>query len=431
MPYIEAAIVYGLLFFYVLDFLPINITPYLFIFVGIIFALFYGVQGMIIAVIGFLFALGQMHDFILNPITVEDWLIAIFGTLLFVIVALQTSSISRELNVELEAKKMTETRIQDLFSQLVSMDKSYRDFLSKSHFRVDHHTYLNHELGKLSEHFNDEMQLFAKLFSLLYRHQFVEGGVVYKLEEHQDFEYDTNYRAMFRYGLSVFPNTIELNDPPQWFKLLEAEKQIISPKMIDKKFIISIPISLKPSNKMQYIIVIERIRQTMISSETTKSLNSTAIIIKFILEEQSYLAKNRQKYTYFNNVMVFRPGVAERILKERLELFTNANLSYKLTYLKCDEINKLTDDELETAADNLTDKQKLEIVATKVHSASRHFDEQFVIGDKLFILFAFSEVFTPIQTRFKTVIRNIELKEVTNVNLKQLNSNDDFLSLGS
>ena len=36
--------------------------------------------------------------------------------------------------------------------------------------------------------------------------------------------------------------------------------------------------------------------------------------------------------------MVFRPGVAERILKERLELFTSADLPYKLTYWKLDEL---------------------------------------------------------------------------------------------
>jgi hypothetical protein len=414
LPYIEAAIAYGLLFFYALDFFSIEIRPYIFIFVGIIFALFYGVQGMIIAIIGFLFALGQMHDFILNPITLEDWLIAIIGTLLFVIVGSRTTTITKDLNIQLEANKMSQTRIQELFSQLASIDKSHKKFLSDSHFRVDRPSYLYHELGKLSEHFNDEMQLFAKLFSLLYRHQFVEGGVVYKLQEYQDLEYDSNYLAMFRYGLSVFPKTIELNDPPQWFKLLEAEKEIISPKIIDKKFIISIPVVLKPSNKMQYIIVIERIRQTQITPETSHSLNITAIIIKFILEEQFYLAKNRENYSLFKNVMVFRPGVAERFLKERLELFTNANLPYKLTYWKLDEL-----------------PEDLEKVATRVHSASRHFDEQFVIGDKLFILFTFSEVFTPIQTRFKRYYSTIELKEVTNVNLKQLNSNDDFLSLGS
>jgi len=413
LPYIEAAIVYGLLFFYVLDFLPLNITPYLFIFIGIIFALFYGIQGVIIAVAGFLFALGQMQDFILNPITVEDWLIALIGMLLFFIVGNQTSTIRRELEIQLDANKMAQTRIQELFSQLVSIDTSHKKFLGELYFRVDRPSYLYHELGKLGQHFNDEMQLFAKLFSLLYRHQFVEGGVVYKLHEYQDLEYDTNYVAMFRYGLSLFPDTIELNNSPQWFKLLQVEKEIISPKVIDKKFIISIPIVLKPSDKMQYVIVIERIRQTMITSETTHSLKITAIIIKFILEEQVYLA-NRPDYSLFKHVMVFRPGVAERILKERLELFTNAELPYKLTYWKLDEL-----------------PEDLENVANKIHAASRQFDEQFVIGDKLFILFAFSEVFTPIQTRFKRYYPTIELKEVTNVNIKQLNSSDDFLSLGN
>ncbi len=408
--YIEAALIYSLLFFVLWSWLPTSVIPSLFIFAGIIFALFYGMTGMIIASMGLLIAVLKIHEFVLGQITPESGLISVMGLLIFLVVGNQKEASERDMKVLREANDMGQKRIGDLVSQLVSIDISHKKFLGDVYFRVDRPTYLYHEMRKTIRHAVDEMELFSQIFSLLYRYTFVEGGIVYKRQED-----GIHYKALFRYGASVFPEAIDINDAPDWFKILQTERQIIFPKILENhQFIISIPIMTgrRVEDVVQHIIVVERIRYSMMTSEILLGLKIIALILRFFLEKRLYLESMRE-YSLFEDVLVFKPDIATNILRERIDLFERAQLPYKLAYVS---IVGLTSELLET-------------LAKQLHASTREFDEKFVIGEMFLILFSFAEEIGPVIQRLQGISPAENLKEIEDEELKQFISTGHFMSL--
>ncbi len=412
LPYIEIAVIYSFLFFGIWHLLPVKLIPYIFIFVGIIFALFYRIMGIIVGSIALLLAIISLNHFALSLINLEDGLILIMGFLLILIVGYQKETSDREHRVLRETDIIAQKRIEELKSQIALIDTSHKQFLGESYFRVDRPTYLYHELRQILKDTNEELEMFSRIFTMLYRYTFVEGGIVYKLD------IDNNqYVSLFRYGISNpidFPDKIVTSDAPEWFQVLQLEKQIISLKVIAEinQFVISIPVM--KGNLMEYVIVIERIRYTMKKEEVLLGLYVLALALRFNLEKKLYM-ETMLEYSLFKNVLVFKPEIAEGFLKKRLTLFQQAKLSYKLAYLPIG---------------NLSETQ-LESLVTGLELQTREFDDKFLIGDKLVVLFGFAEELSPILAKFKEKKLGDNWQEIKNEHIKKIISLGDFSFMGS
>ena len=385
LPYIEIALVYGLLFFGIWHLLPINLIPYIFILVGIIFALFYSRRmGMIIACIAFLLAFSKVHYLVAKPLKMEDGLILIIGLLLIFIVGNKKEKSDKELSILRDINIIEQKKIEELKSQIAFVDMSHKKFLGDSYFRVDRPTYLYHELRKILKNTSDEQEMFSRIFAMLYRYTFVEGGLVYKLLDNNS---NDQYLSLFRYGVSNyvdFPGIIFLKEAPEWLRVLQIEKQIISQTVLEEKnqFIISIPIM--KGEEMEYVIVIERIRYTMKKDDTLLSLYILALALRFSLEKKLYM-ETLLEYSFFKDVLVFKPEIAEEFLNKRIALFKQAKLPYKLACLEIGELSET----------------RLESLVKLLESQTREFDEKFLIDNKLLVLFSFTEDLSPIIAKFQ------------------------------
>jgi hypothetical protein len=412
LPYLEIAVVYSFLFFGIWHLLPIKLIPYIFIFVGIIFALFYRIMGMIVASIALLLAIISLHHFALSLINLEDGLILIMGLLLILIVGYQKGNSDREHRFLRETDIIAQKRIEELKSQIAFVDMSHKKFLGDSYFRVDRPTYLYHELRQILRDTSEELELFSRIFAMLYRYTFVEGGIVYKRDINNE-----QYVSLFRYGISNpidFYEKIIISEAPEWFRLLQKEKQIISLKVLEERyqFVISIPIM--KGEEMEYVIVVERIRYTMKKDEVLLGLYVLALALRFNFEKKLYM-ETLFEYSFFKDVLVFKPEIAEGFLKKRLALFEQAKLSYKLAFLPIGNISET----------------KLESLVTQLELQTREFDEKFLIGDKLFVLFGFAEELSPILAKFKDNQLGQNWQEIKNEQLKKIISLGDFSSVDS
>ncbi len=419
LPYIEIAVVYGLLFFGIWHLLPIKLIPYIFIFVGIIFAIFYRILGIIVGSIALLLAI-SLHDLGFSQINLEDGLIFLIGLLLILIVGNQTENSDTELKLLRKIDIIAQKRIEELKSQIAFVDMSHKKFLGDRYFRVDRPTYLYHELRQILNDTYEEIEMFSRIFAMLYRYAFVEGGVVYKLENNNNNNNKNNnnneqYLSLLRYGVSnsvVFSENIKISEAPEWFRVLQIEKQIISLKVLEEnnQFIISIPIM--KAEKMEYVIVIERIRYTMKKDDTLLGLYVLALALRFSLEKKLYM-ETLLKYSFFKDVLVFKPEIAEGFLKKRIALFEQAKVPYKLADLPIGDLSET----------------KLESLVKQLESQTREFDEQFLIGDKLFVLFSFTEELSPILAKFKDNELGENWQEIKNEQLKKIVSLGDFSSV--
>jgi hypothetical protein len=395
------------------------------IFVGVIFSLYYGIHGIIFALFGLLTALYLIYFPDFKSFSSEAWIRSILSIILFFIVGNNREITSRNSKELQRSNNLLLQRNKELTVNLVSLDCSHKKYLTEVYCRVDRPKYLFHELYSLLDNIIDEEELFKKIFSALFRYNFVEGGIVYKKEEGPS----PAYTALLRYGVSSttnFPEKIDKKEHPTWLKMVLNSGHIITPKIENNQFIIAIPITENPwENEQNFIIVIERIRYTMQTANTKFSLKIMSILLRYIMERRLFLlSENIFDYSVVKGTVIYKPGVAEKLLAIRLKTLKKAEIPYQLAFLSLQEEASISFEEL-LSQDNLAEIGKC------IDKNFREADEKFFIGKKLFVLFPFAESFQPIQEKFKVCRYLMKLKKVSSEDTHHFMVNNNFNNMGS
>ncbi|MCI5221158.1 MAG: hypothetical protein D3924_00390 [Candidatus Electrothrix sp. AR4] len=298
-----------------------------------------------------------------------------------------------------------------------------------------------HELRSLLDNISDEEELFKKVFSALFRYNFVEGGIVYKKEKASN-----SYASLIRYGVSNvehFPEKIEKREYPLWLQMMLKEGAIITPKVENKQFIIAIPISENPWKEEQnYIIVIERIRYTMQTSETEFALKIMSLLLRYILERRLLLlSKKILDYSVVQETLIYKPGPAEKLLRIRLKMFKKAGVPYILAFLTLKEPSPPQKQQRMQKKLFMNTAVKEEIapevcrnlleLGKSIDTKFRVVDEKYFIDNKLFLLFTFADDFQSIYKKIETCSCLKDLKEVPGEGTQQIVGTGNFNNVGN
>ena len=396
LPFLEAIILYGLTLSVLWPYIPEKVFFYMLTFYGVLFSFFYGILGVVISILGLLIGMSRYYypKLILTSLKTDDFLIIVFNAGLFLLIGGIKQNIQQSISALNQSYHLARERISSLTSQLVSIDISYRRFLEEFFLRLDEPLYLYQELRKMAATTADENELFARLFFILNRYCFVEGGCVYA-------RVHKKYHRFFKYGLSQMPEILSEKDYHEWLEVLKEDKEIISPTSIEKYgFIMAIPIVSRLVERINFLILIEHIRYIALNEDTLRQLKVAGFMVKLILERRFY-AREMAAYSLVPHIIVFKPQIAVKVLKERLSFLKRMRIPYKLAYFRLEQRRDIAE------------------IATKLEATLREFDEKFVIGNQFILLLPFTEDLVPVKRRLKEKI-GLEIEELDYEHLQKL-----------
>jgi len=265
---------------------------------------------------------------------------------------------------------------------------SYKTIMDNFFIQLNEPIYLYYELRKQMIYIKDDSEMFAQIFFLLNRYLFIEGGIVYKKDK-------KNYFSLFRYGVSKMPENITMKNYPDWLEIINQSNEILMPKNIQQdQFIIAIPIVSEFVRKINYILVIEKIRFIMLNQENLNNIIITSYMLKILFEKRLY-AQEMSEFSIFTDILVYKPEVSHKIIQERLTNYKKTNIPFKIGYI------------------DISNQKNLEQLCKKIILYIRELDEIFILENKkLLILFSFTETIDPIRERLSNEM-NIQLKELS------------------
>lgn len=396
LPFLEAIILYGLTLSVLWPYIPEKVFFYILTFYGVIFSCFYGILGVVISIVGLFIGISRYcyPKLILTSLKTEDFFIIVFNIGLFILIGGIKQRLQQSISALNQSYYLARERISSLTSQLISIDISYRRFLEEFFLRLDEPLYLYQELRKVAATTADENELFARLFFILNRYCFVEGGCVYA-------RVHKKYHRLFKYGFSQMPEILSEEDYHEWLEVLKEDKEIILPTSIEKYgFVMAIPIVSQLVERINFLILIEHIRYIALNEDTLRQLKVAGFMVKLILERRFY-AKEMAAYSLVPHIVIFKPQIAAKVLKERLSFLKRVRIPYKLAYFRLEQRRDIAE------------------IATKLEATLREFDEKFVIGNQFILLLPFTEDLVPVKRRLKEKI-GLEIEELDYEHIQKL-----------
>jgi hypothetical protein len=124
-------------------------------------------------------------------------------------------------------------------------------------------------------------------------------------------------------------------------------------------------------------------------------------MLKVLFEKRLY-AQEMSEFSIFTNILVYKPEVSHKIIKERLTNYKKTNIPFKIGYI------------------DISHQENLEQFCKKIILYIRELDEIFILQNKkLLILFSFSETIDPIIERLRKEM-NIQLEELSYEHIDEL-----------
>ena len=388
IPLIESLIFYGISLFYLNIYLDDDLYFYIYTTFGIIISYFYEIYGAIIAIIGFIIAILKLKNFILNSISLDETILIFINVSIFLSIGLIKQNTRLNIANLNNSYLLAKEKIATLLSQIHSINMSYKTIMDNFFIQLNEPIYLYYELRKQMIYIKDDSEMFAQIFFLLNRYLFIEGGIVYKKDK-------KNYFSLFRYGVSKMPENITMKNYPDWLEIINQSNEILMPKNIQQdQFIIAIPIVSEFVRKINYILVIEKIRFIMLNQENLNNIIITSYMLKILFEKRLY-AQEMSEFSIFTDILVYKPEVSHKIIQERLTNYKKTNIPFKIGYI------------------DISNQKNLEQLCKKIILYIRELDEIFILENKkLLILFSFTETIDPIRERLSNEM-NIQLKELS------------------
>ena len=395
IPLIESLIFYGISLFYLNIYLDDDLYFYIYTTFGIIISYFYEIYGAIIAIIGFIIAILKLKNFILNSISLDEAILIFINVSIFLSIGLIKQNTRLNIANLNNSYLLAKEKIATLLSQIHSINMSYKTIMENFFIQLNEPIYLYYELRKQMIYIKDDSEMFAQIFFLLNRYLFIEGGIVYKKDK-------KNYFSLFRYGVSKMPENITMKNYPDWLEIINQSNEILMPKNIQQdQFIIAIPIVSEFVRKINYILVIEKIRFIMLNQENLNNIIITSYMLKVLFEKRLY-AQEMSEFSIFTNILVYKPEVSHKIIKERLTNYKKTNIPFKIGCI------------------DISHQENLEQFCKKIILYIRELDEIFILQNKkLLILFSFSETIDPIIERLRKEM-NIQLEELSYEHIDEL-----------
>ncbi|MBW1744875.1 MAG: hypothetical protein JRJ25_00570, partial [Deltaproteobacteria bacterium] len=287
-------------------------------FLSLIFALYYGINGIAAAAIGAsaiisLVVKGEVLVF-LSLHYVE----ACFLVVGVVLTGIARTAIEQKITRTSLANAVMQQRMDRLLIELSEKDRGLQDVLEQVLTEVESPRILYQAIRRIG--IIEEHETFLnEILHILYTYCHVEKSAFYKPDM------KVGIKRVASFGATSLPENMKWKseEMPEIMRVLMQEREIIIPKKIDQRLIMAVI----------YILLIEEIRFINMSEKLIGLLKLTAFWTRYLLEKRLYREK-LQHLSAFTSVTVYQPSVARKVLDETISSHEKHKLPFVLLRIK-------------------------------------------------------------------------------------------------
>lgn len=283
----------------------------LMLFAGLLFALYYGVKGAILAAAGcgfiiFITVKGDMVTFLSRNYLETSFFLA--GLLISGFVRSGTEK--KVAGMEL-GNQVINQRLERMTVELSERDRALQDAFREVLTDMESPKIMYQALRRL-EHIQEKEALFSEILYIFYRHCHVEVSSVYEFDSQKRFKKVTDF------GTSSLPDILNWKSDkvPEIMRVARIEKEVIIPARLAHRFVMALPI-LSSSGNLLYVILLEEIRFINLSESLLNNLKIAAFWIKNVVEKLLH----REEFlplSAFSSVIVYRSDISKQRIKQSI-----------------------------------------------------------------------------------------------------------------
>jgi len=296
-------------------------------FLSLIFALYYGINGIALAAIGASLIISLVVKGEVLVFLSLHYVEACFFVTGLVLAGITRTAIEQKIIRTSLANAVMQQRMDRLLIELSEKDRALQDVLEQVLTEVESPRILYQAIRRIAS-IEDHDTFLNEVLHILYTYCHVEKSAFYKPDM------KVGIKRVASFGATSLPENMKWKskEMPEIMRVLMQEREIIIPKKIDERLIMAVPI-FSVSNELIYILLIEEIRFINMSEKLIGLLKLTAFWTKYLLEKRLYREK-LQHLSAFTSVIVYQPSVARKVLDETISNHKKYRLPFALLRVK-------------------------------------------------------------------------------------------------
>jgi hypothetical protein len=297
------------------------------LFLSLIFALYYGINGIAAAAIGASATISLVVKGEVLVFLSLHYVEACFFVAGLVLTGITRTAIEHKITRTSLANGVMQQRMDRLLIELSEKDRGLQDVLEQVLTEVESPRILYQAIRRI-EIIEDHETFLNEILHILYTYCHVEKSAFYKPDM------KAGIKRVASFGATSLPENMKWKskEMPEIMRVLMQEREIIIPKKIDQRLIMAVPI-ISVSNELIYILLIEEIRFINMSEKLVGLLKLTAFWTRYMLEKRLYREKF-QHLSAFASVTVYQSSVARKVLDETISSHEKHRLPFALLRIK-------------------------------------------------------------------------------------------------
>ena len=328
-------------------------------FLSLIFALYYGINGIAVAAIGTIAIVSLVTKSEVLVFLSRHYMEACFFASGLVLTGIARATIEQKVTRTGLANEVMQQRMDRLLVEVSEKDRGLQDVLEQVLSEVESPKILYHAMRKI-ENIDSYEEFLNEILYVLYTYCHVEKSAIYKPGE------KGRLKRVVSFGATSLPEEMEWKseEMPEIVRVMLQEREIIIPKKAGHRLIMAIPI-LSVSDELIYVLIIEEIRFINLSEKLIGLLKLMAFWTRYLLEKRLYREKLKP-LSAFNSVIVYQPSIARKVLDGNISCHKKYGLPFALLRIE-----------------GPIDEEGMGIIA----SALRIYDDLFMLDEKKVIVF--------------------------------------------
>lgn len=297
------------------------------VFIGLMFALYYGVTGAIGAIIVSVFTIyfalpGRILSFMSQYFVESSFFLAGLMITGFVKSGMERKAIGSDLT-----NRILNRRVEKLTMDLSERDRALKDAFQEVLMDRESPKIMYQALRRIEQIENIE-NFFEEILYILYTHCHAEKSSIYKLEAKNSF------RRVVSFGTGDLPDLLKWKSDgmPDILRVASAEKEVIIPREMENRYVLAIPV-LDSFDRLNYLLLVEEIRFINLSENIINLLKVAAFWIKSLIENRLHMDELRP-LSAFESVIAYRPDISPRLLKKNVDRYRRYDLDYSLLRIR-------------------------------------------------------------------------------------------------
>ncbi len=296
-------------------------------FLSLIFALYYGINGIAAAAVG----VGMVISLVVKGEVLVflslHYLEACFFVTGLVLTGIARTAVEQKIIRTNLTNSVMQQRMDRLLVELSEKDRGLQDVLEQILTEVESPRILYQAIRRI-ETIKEHETFLNEILHILYTYCHVEKSAFYKPDMKGGIE------RVASFGATSLPENMKWKseEMPEIMRVLMQEREIIIPKKIDQRLIMAVPI-FSVTDELIYILLIEEIRFINMSEKLISLLKLTAFWTRYLLEKRLDREK-LQPLSAFASVIVYQMSVARKVLDETISRHKKYSLPFVLLRIK-------------------------------------------------------------------------------------------------